>query len=665
MEHRPHQQESPARLAGADRPAERVEAVDVPGPHGWDVELLESQRAAAAALNDAALREGTAAAPTFVPLESPLDSSAVRGVDLQREAQERVGDFEILRVLGRGAFGVVYLARQLSLDRHVALKVTATLGDEGRTMARLEHEHIVQVFSETVDADAGLRYLCMQYVPGTTLQAVIQGLRLRGTAWTGRDYLQVIDDLHREPTALDAAALRDRQMLEQCDRVETVCWMGARLAEALGHAHGQGVLHRDIKPGNILVSRYGRPLLVDFNLALPSVSAGPGDELFGGTLAYMAPEHLAAFRNGSLEERDRVREQADTYSLGVAVFELATGRLPPETTRQAGLTRDAWPPPASSPSPWAGERERSLYRTLRRCLAVRPEERFATAGELAAEFDGSRQRHQALGEMPSLGRFGSIMLRHPWLSLILAGVLPNQLAGAVNIAYNHARIVSDLSPAQDRLFQRLVIGFNPVAYALCVAFVLWVLLPTFRTWRRLGQESADDDEVTAARRRVLTIPQLAVALIGGAWTLGAFFFPFGLHVFSEPLPRSVFVHFGVSFVISGLIAVAYSYLLVQCLIVVVIYPKLWGRVGGFTRTAAEELRPIMPRVRSFQALAGLIPLSGAVLALSIGPQSFTLGEFRWFQLLAIGLIIVGMVGVQMAAAISGLLHRSLQVLAGK
>jgi hypothetical protein len=87
---------------------------------------------------------------------------------------ERIDDFEIIRVLGRGAFGCVYLARQRSLDRSVALKVSANRGSEGRTMARLEHRHIVQVFSETVDARTNQRLLCMQLVPGTSLDAVIR-----------------------------------------------------------------------------------------------------------------------------------------------------------------------------------------------------------------------------------------------------------------------------------------------------------------------------------------------------------------------------------------------------------------------------------------------------------------------------------------------------------
>src|SRR5262245_31886546 len=85
--------------------------------------------------------------------------------DLRRWARgQRIDDFEIVDVLGEGAFGQVYLARQLSLDRLVALKVTANRGDEARTLARLEHDHVVSVYSETVAATHDLLLLCMQYV---------------------------------------------------------------------------------------------------------------------------------------------------------------------------------------------------------------------------------------------------------------------------------------------------------------------------------------------------------------------------------------------------------------------------------------------------------------------------------------------------------------------
>src|SRR6516165_3659133 len=126
--------------------------------------------------------------PTFVTPITPvfppqgdlpaLPAAPQSGFELRALAAPPVGDwhpglefddFRIVRALGEGAFGQVLLAQQLSLDRLVALKVTANCGQEGRTLASLEHEHIVQVFSERVDSTGRVRWLCMQYVPGTTL----------------------------------------------------------------------------------------------------------------------------------------------------------------------------------------------------------------------------------------------------------------------------------------------------------------------------------------------------------------------------------------------------------------------------------------------------------------------------------------------------------------
>ena len=120
----------------------------------------------------------------------------------------------------------------------------------------------------------------------------------------------------------------DRQELAGLDHVDAVCFIGSRLADALAHAHRQGLLHRDIKAGNVLVSQYGRPLLVDFNMAETEATLASGDSMFGGTLPYMAPEHIDAFNPGHAASTSVVTAASDQYSLGVLVYELAAGRLP-------------------------------------------------------------------------------------------------------------------------------------------------------------------------------------------------------------------------------------------------------------------------------------------------------------------------------------------------
>ncbi|MDY3563346.1 serine/threonine protein kinase, partial [Gemmata sp. JC673] len=246
----------------------------------------------------------------------------------------RVGDFEIVSKLGQGAFGQVFLARQVSLGRHVALKVAdRELADrsEGPLLAGLEHDHIVKVFSAFADPDTGLAGLCLQYVPGADLGVLIRHLYDGGRRpESGAELLAALDRLGRGDPGFDPAALRDRAALGADDFPQAVCRLGARLAEALAFAHARGVLHCDIKPANILVTPYGRPMLADFNVAFDRTRHRDGVR-YGGTLAYMAPEYYAAMAGrpgGAADER------CDVYSLGVVLHELATGRRPPRPAPQ-------------------------------------------------------------------------------------------------------------------------------------------------------------------------------------------------------------------------------------------------------------------------------------------------------------------------------------------
>src|SRR5262249_39055693 len=146
--------------------------------------------------------------------------------------------------------------------------------------------------------------------------------------WGGQAVLEAIDTLSSHQAPFDPSALRDREALAGCDFVEAVCWIGGRLAEALAHAHRPGVLHRGLKPAHILMNRYGRPLLADFNVSHDPHQVRGREGMFGGTLAYMAPEHLDAFNPDDPTPPEAVDRRSDIYALGMVLFELLTGRLP-------------------------------------------------------------------------------------------------------------------------------------------------------------------------------------------------------------------------------------------------------------------------------------------------------------------------------------------------
>lgn len=349
----------------------------------------------------------TAAVPTHVP---PVSLDTGRPAGLRRLARgDRIDDFEILELLGEGTFAHVYLARQLSLERRVALKVTAHRGDEARTLARMEHDHVVTVYSETVDAARGLRLLCMQYVPGTTLERIIRALRERDRkTWSGQVILDVIDAQSVGPATFHPTALRDREMLAGADYFESVCWIGSRLAEAIDYAHAQGVLHRDVKPSNILVNPYGRPLLADFNVAVSGWRPGQSQAL-GGTLAYMAPEHLDAFNPETAPAARAVDERSDIYSLGVVLYEMLTGSRPfapgVSSDARAALHTLAQERRRAAPSPrgeWT-EVPELLDRAVRRCLDPEPERRYQTGAALARALEGCRAQRRLERDLPPPG----------------------------------------------------------------------------------------------------------------------------------------------------------------------------------------------------------------------------------------------------------------------
>ncbi|HEV3204664.1 MAG TPA: serine/threonine-protein kinase, partial [Gemmataceae bacterium] len=567
---------------------------------------------------------GTENAPSFrrpaqprqkpdVPAETPLS------------AGERLDDFLILRLLGSGGFARVYLARQLSLDRLVALKVSANWGHEGRTLATLEHDHIVQVFSETVLADRDLRLLCMQYVPGLTLHSVIAAQAERDpSTWSGRTILEILDALSTEWTALDPAALENRAILQSADYAEAVCWIGARLAGALAYAHRQGILHRDIKPANILLNRYGRPFLADFNIALDSGRTGENrDQQFGGTLAYMAPEHLEVFLDRDLKTPSAGKETSDVYALGVVLFELVTGQLPfqhlPDKANyyaSLGVMAAERRAKAPSPSPICPRISEALNQVIRRCLAPRPEDRYPTAEALRYTLESCRDKVRMDKEMPAAGPLTRAILQYPFWMFVLLTLLPHFLGSLVNISYNSLWIVNDLTPAQQTCFTRLVLAYNAVMYPVCIWLLFYLVARVLRVWRRMPKEELTDDQVAQARRQALQLPLWAVVLSSAGWLPGGLLFPLGLHFWSDPVPLEKFGHFLISFTISGLIPLTYSYFAAQYIAVRCLYPRLWTASHSVRRQADSELAAVPGRLRLFQFLAGLIPLAGAMLMIS-------------------------------------------------
>lgn len=645
-------------------------------------------------LNDIEIDSGDSLGP--IP-SLPGAGAPVRGsisiTDLR--VGQIVLDFQIQEVLGRGAFGTVYLALQLSLNRFVALKAGRDVGAEGRTMARLQHPNIVQVFAEQVLPDQPIRLLCMQFVPGPSLQKVLD--ELTGSdfvvGWNGHELLKVIDRNLRGPTLLDLREVDDRRRLEDLGFLECICFIGAELAHGLQHAHRQGVMHRDIKPANILMNAYGRPLLADFNLAEELQPSGSEAQIMGGTLAYMAPEHLDAFRGARGAEGQAVTPKADVYSLTLLLVQLLTGKIPlpppdesgDESSRSTETFGSSEPESSSdrnldrliefrrrplSVEGWIPESDRqrtpaavsALTEVLLRGAHPEAVHRTSDARILREELLGC-QRLVSIERGESRQSFPLRVAQHlPLLAFAVLALVPHAVGSFVNISYNVMRVgdlpsVPEFAPvvadsgsraAILQAHETITMAYNVLVWPFCVVLIALVIRTNIRAIR--GQPEATEDEERSSRRRLVRLPSSLAVVAAIGWLPGLFVFPAGLYILAGVQPLAALAHFGTNLLMSGSIALSYSYVGVTWLVLYVLYPRQWKFTAGLVRDdAREEVRLLTRPLAWCRTMAGLIPLLSAVLIIAIGPSQFSSSEYAGFRVLLTLLISLGMLGYHVSS----------------
>jgi serine/threonine protein kinase len=274
---------------------------------------------------------------------------ASSGTDGLMQRLQRVveGKYRVERMVGKGGMGAVFLAHDLTLEREVAIKVlppdismdehiVKRFQQEAKTAAKLDHTNIIPIYR--VESDGGLNYFVMKYIEGTSLEDVL-----------------------------------DQKQTLSIDYIQRVLWEAAC---ALGHAHQRGVVHRDVKPANIMFDHDGRVMLTDFGIskALQAASGFTGTGMIIGTPHYMAPEQA---KGGTVDGR------ADEYSLGVVAYRMITGELPYTGDSVHTILYKHIFEEVPSVAAKRSDAPQFLTVAISRSLSKEPDQRFATMEEFA------------------------------------------------------------------------------------------------------------------------------------------------------------------------------------------------------------------------------------------------------------------------------------------
>lgn len=396
----------------------------------------------------------------------------------------QLGDYRIVREIGRGGMGIVFEAQQESLGRKVALKLLprssqfdqrrqTRFENEARASAMLHHTNIVPIFG--VGAQDETSYFVMQYIDGQPLNVVLHEIaKQRSEASKNVNPENIATEsptstiAHSLSSAEDWGAVDEPPTTTTSTEVnantsdvssivqnsssgassENVYWrntakLGVQVADALNHAHSKKILHRDIKPSNLMIDQAGCAWVTDFGLAkyFESPDLTKTGEIVG-TLRYMSPEQI----NGTTDER------SDIFGLGLTLYEMAALRPAYDAPNRNQLMRQVLE--AAPPSPRSIDRKipRDLETIIQKCIAAEPNRRYSNAADVAVDLQRFLDGEPVMARrINPLERISKWCRRRPAVASLIAALVVSLVGGIVGISWQWSKTADALVMANKNL----------------------------------------------------------------------------------------------------------------------------------------------------------------------------------------------------------------------
>jgi tetratricopeptide (TPR) repeat protein len=383
----------------------------------------------------------------FASLMQPDDSDFQDTPAEHNLIGQKLGDFEIVRIIGRGGMGAVFLARQVSLDREVALKVVSDIsGARGKTierfkreakvLAKISHPNIVPIYE--VGEEGPYSYFAMEHIKGTSLDKILASIRNAKPGDKASDVMHKC--LEAQAEVYDGKQQTDSGTRAEIDTeyIINISKIIINIASALDYAHKRGILHRDVKPSNILIDSNGTPKLVDFGLAKAETqqTITISGEFFG-TPNYVSPEQI--------NKPETVDCRSDVYSLAATYYECLTLHPPFEgntvnETLTRVISREAIPPKKYCP-----RLSTDFNTVLMHALEKLPDDRYPTAADFANDIKNLLEFKPITAKKPSITqRAYKVVRRNPVRTVtVLVAIIATTIVIALTVFYVRENKIAD------------------------------------------------------------------------------------------------------------------------------------------------------------------------------------------------------------------------------